>query len=203
MAPRRALSTIDMEPVAKQALLTDLQSFFDQDTKLYYRNNGVPYRRGYLPYGPPDTGKTSLSQAIASEYDLELFFIDLTDMNDSRLQEIFKYLPSRCVVVLEDIDAAGIVREDFMISKTHAGHRRARHGPQTDSDEIGDDGDSDDEDDERDGSKQSKKKTKVTLSGLLNVLDGPGSKEGRLVILTTNAPMHWTRPFTVLAASIK
>lgn len=31
-------------------------------------------------------------------------------------------------------------------------------------------------------------KTQVTLSGLLNTLDGPGSKEGHAVILTTNAP---------------
>jgi mitochondrial chaperone BCS1 len=32
------------------------------------------------------------------------------------------------------------------------------------------------------------KQTKVTLSGLLNAIDGPGSKEGRLLIMTTNAP---------------
>jgi chaperone BCS1 len=32
------------------------------------------------------------------------------------------------------------------------------------------------------------KRTKVTLSGLLNAIDGPGSREGRLVIMTTNAP---------------
>jgi hypothetical protein len=31
-------------------------------------------------------------------------------------------------------------------------------------------------------------RTEVTLSGLLNTLDGPGSREGHIVILTTNAP---------------
>lgn len=179
---KRALSIIDMEPVAKQELLTDLQSFFDHDTKRYYRNNGVPYRRGYLLYGPPGTGKTSLSQAIASEYDLELFVIDLTDMNDSRLQYFFKELPSRCVVLMEDIDAAGIVREDFMKSQ-------ARDEGQHEQDSNADQSDEeDDEDEEQTGPVLPKKKTKVTLSGLLNVLDGPGAKEGRLVILTTNAP---------------
>jgi SpoVK/Ycf46/Vps4 family AAA+-type ATPase len=32
------------------------------------------------------------------------------------------------------------------------------------------------------------RKTQVTLTELLNTLDGPGSKEGHIVILTTNAP---------------
>ncbi|KAF2822951.1 P-loop containing nucleoside triphosphate hydrolase protein [Ophiobolus disseminans] len=146
-----------MEPVAKQALLSDLQRFFDKDTKLFYRNNGTPYRRGYLLYGPLGTGQTSLSQAITSEYGLELFVVDLTEMSDTDLQDIFKRLPSRCVVLMEDIDAA-----DF-------------------------DQQYDDYDDNHDH-EMSNKKTRVTLSGLLNTLDGFGAAEGRLIILTTNAP---------------
>jgi chaperone BCS1 len=98
-----------MEPAAKQKLLTDVQNFFDQGTKSWYRSNGVPYRSGYLLYGPLGNGKTSLTQAIASAYDLELFVIDLTGRNDITLQLVFKGLPERCVVLVEDIDAAGIV----------------------------------------------------------------------------------------------
>jgi chaperone BCS1 len=98
-----------MEPAAKKKLLTDVQNLFDQGTKSWYRSNGVPYRRGYLLYGPLGNGKTSLSQAIASAYDLELFVIDLIGMNDITLQLVFKGLPERCVVLVEDIDAAGIV----------------------------------------------------------------------------------------------
>jgi chaperone BCS1 len=74
-----------MESVTKQALLTDLQRFFDKDTKQFYRTNGTPYRRGYLFYGPLRTGKTSLLHEIASEYDLELFAIDLTNIDNTCL----------------------------------------------------------------------------------------------------------------------
>lgn len=31
----------------------------------WYKKRGIPHRRGYLLYGPPGTGKTSIIQAIA------------------------------------------------------------------------------------------------------------------------------------------
>jgi chaperone BCS1 len=189
---KRSLSTIDMEPAAKQKLLTDVQTFFDQDTKAWYRSNGIPYRRGYLLYGPPGTGKTSLSQAIAGEYDLELFVIDLTGMDDTTLQLVFKELPERCVVLIEDIDAAGIVRENLLKKKEK---ETKDPSPQV----IQELKDYDwgrnacepnwcnDENSDASGISYGAK-NKVTLSDLLNTLDGPGAKEGRMVIMTTNAP---------------
>ncbi|KAH4992928.1 hypothetical protein HBI76_033620 [Parastagonospora nodorum] len=178
---KRLIETVDLDPLVKQELVADLQDFFDEDTEGYYHQNGIPYRRGYLFYGPAGTGKTSLSTAIASHYDLSLYMINLANMNDSTLQEQVQKLPTRCVILFEDIDAAGVTRESTMVS---------RKG-KSDSEDSEDDS-------ERDGTRKKRatrkakepppRKTQVTLSGLLNTLDGPGSKEGHVVILTTNAP---------------
>jgi hypothetical protein len=55
------LETIDMNPRKKQELLTDLQVFFGEGTEDYYcYQNGMPYRRGYIFYGPAGTGKKKL-----------------------------------------------------------------------------------------------------------------------------------------------
>ncbi|KAF2498084.1 P-loop containing nucleoside triphosphate hydrolase protein, partial [Lophium mytilinum] len=146
--PSRALHTVDLPRKDFDDILSDAEDYFDPETKSYYRENGRPHRRGYLFYGPPGTGKTSLSVALASHFDLPLYVLNLNEqgLDDNGLLTRFGHLPERCVVLLEDIDSAGISRTSM------------------------------------------KDEDEVTLSGLLNAIDGPAAPEGRLLIMTTNAP---------------
>ncbi|KAF3033613.1 hypothetical protein E8E12_001596 [Didymella heteroderae] len=179
---KRSLRLIDMEPEQKKWLLNDLATFFDKNSLAYFRSNGNPYRRGYLLYGPPGTGKTSLAQAIASDYDLELFEIKLAKMTDARLQSTFKTLPSRCVVLIEDID-----------EKTEK--KATQPEGWGESAEV-----TFDDDPEAYCRKHDieiePEHSFVTLSGLLNTLDEPGAKEGRFAILTTNSPKSLDKALT-------
>ncbi|KAH6668461.1 hypothetical protein B0J14DRAFT_488341, partial [Halenospora varia] len=43
-----------------------------------YSNRGIPYRRGYLLYGPPRTGKSSLSLSIAGACDLDIYILNIS-----------------------------------------------------------------------------------------------------------------------------
>ncbi|KAF2498081.1 P-loop containing nucleoside triphosphate hydrolase protein, partial [Lophium mytilinum] len=157
--PSRPMETIDLDPFLYLDILTDAESYFDEETRAWYHENGTPYRRGYLLYGPPGTGKTSLSFALAGRFDIGLYVINLNEaeLDDAKLIERFSNLPDKCVVLLEDIDVAGIVEN--------------RPQPPVAS---------------RNSNPQ--KISAVSLSGLLNAIDGPTSKEGRLLIMTTNAP---------------
>jgi len=176
---KRLIETVDLNPLVKQELVADLQDFFDEDTEDYYHQNGIPYRRGYLFYGPAGTGNTSLSTAIASHYDLPLYVINLAKINDSKLQEQVQKLPTRCVILFEDIDAAGVKRERTMASRE--GHSDSDEDSEYDSERV--------RTRKKRAARKAKRtpppKTEVTLSGLLNTLDGPGSKEGHVVILAT------------------
>ena len=69
-----------------------------------------PYRRGYLLYGPPGTGKSSLSFAVAGYFKLKIYIVSLNSsaMNEENLGTLFADLPKKCVVLLEDIDTAGL-----------------------------------------------------------------------------------------------
>jgi chaperone BCS1 len=193
---KRLLCTVDLNPLVKQQLLTDLQDFFAEDTEDYYYQNGTSYRRGYLFYGPPGTGKTSLSTAIASNYDLPLCVINLAGMDDTMLQSKIKNLPKRCVILFEDIDAAGIVRERAMVSPSPPFQRKGSEEeedaelPSSSSSPVpaASPGESAPSGPESSLLAPQPSRTKVTLSGLLNTLDGPGSREGHIVILTTNSP---------------
>jgi chaperone BCS1 len=76
----------------------------------WYASRGIPYRRGYLFTGPPGTGKTSLSFSLAGIFGLDIHIINIMDptMTESLLSRLFNNLPKRCIVLFEDIDAAGI-----------------------------------------------------------------------------------------------
>ena len=150
---KRSFSTVLLSRSLKEELIADVKQFVDQDTRQWFAEKSMPYRRGYLLHGPPGTGKTSFSFALAGDLDIDLYTLSLPDTNDDTLKTLFADLPPKCVVLLEDIDAVGL--------------HRSTHPNASD--------------------KESSKRDKgPTFSGLLNTLDGVGSKEGRILIMTTN-----------------
>lgn len=73
----------------------------------WYRQRGIPWRRGWLLYGPPGTGKTALIRAIAEDLDLPVFVYDLASLTNEELQTNWSQMLSQvpCMAVIEDIDA--------------------------------------------------------------------------------------------------
>jgi chaperone BCS1 len=106
----RHISTVILHESTKGELLKDIGGFLDQTARNWYSNRGIPYRRGYLLYGPPGTGKSSLSLSIAGHFDLDIYIVSVSAVNEGNLKSLFASLPSRCVVLLEDIDAVSSER---------------------------------------------------------------------------------------------
>ncbi|CAI7640597.1 unnamed protein product [Penicillium bialowiezense] len=158
----RDMSTVILDKQKKQTILRDINEYLHPHTRQWYANHGIPYRRGYLFSGPPGTGKTSLASAIAGVFGLDIYVLSLLDpsMTESQFSRLFSEVPTRCVVLLEDVDAAGLNRENVAPGE----------------DPI-----------------QRSTNTSVSLSGLLNAIDGVSSQEGRILIMTTNAPQQLDR----------
>lgn len=108
--PSRPLDTVILDPEQKSRILQDMNEYLHPLSSKWYAARGIPYRRGYLFSGPPGTGKTSLSFSLAGIFGLEIHIINLMDptMTESMLARLFNHLPKRCIVLFEDIDAAGI-----------------------------------------------------------------------------------------------
>ncbi|EXJ63797.1 hypothetical protein A1O7_00132 [Cladophialophora yegresii CBS 114405] len=182
--PRRALDTVILEMEQKEQVLADIAEYMDQATMTFYANHGIPYRRGYLFHGPPGVGKTSFALAIASKFNLDVYNLSLldNDLTDSDLISLLNQLPGRSLLLLEDIDTAGLNRK----GKSTAGARRG--GPAwVNGLQRGqvprDPDDYNINDDDEAGSN-----SRVTLSGLLNAIDGVAAPEGHVLIMTTNKP---------------
>ncbi|RVW46645.1 AAA-ATPase ASD, mitochondrial [Vitis vinifera] len=124
------------------------------------------------PYGPPGTGKSTMIAAIANLLNYDVYDLELTGVeNNTDLKMLLMEISSKAVIVIEDIDC----------SLDLTGQRK-----KAETDE-----DSDEEEDEKgkkEGKEKGSKTSKVTLSGLLNFIDGLWSACGgeRVIVFTTN-----------------
>ncbi|CAN6341027.1 unnamed protein product [Urochloa humidicola] len=127
--------------------------------KDYYKRIGKAWKRGYLLYGPPGTGKSSLIAAMANHLRFDIYDLELTAVqSNSDLRRLLVGISTRSILVVEDIDCTIKLQQ--------------REGGEEDT--------KSDSSDDEDG--------KVTLSGLLNFVDGLWSASGeeRIIVFTTN-----------------
>lgn len=91
-------------------------------------------------------------------------------MTDDFLTSCFDHLPDYCVVLLEDIDVAGLGKRRMLKNRKKGGksEERSKKPPNRKPAEKDD-------------------SSLVTLSGLLNVIDGVCSAQGRILIMTSNS----------------
>ncbi|KAJ1291129.1 hypothetical protein BS78_02G294900 [Paspalum vaginatum] len=169
--------TLAMDPALKQAVVDDLDRFLKR--RDYYRRIGKAWKRGYLLYGPPGTGKSSLVAAMANHLRFNLYDLDLSEVGlNSTLQKLLIHMPNKTVLVIEDIDCC------FDAAAASRKHGKAPE-PEPAEGLDPDDYTSDSSDDSW---PMKKHQQGVTLSGLLNFIDGLWSTcgEERIIVFTTN-----------------
>lgn len=156
----RSLDSVVLEPGEKEHLVQDVFQF--RNSKVRYGRLGVPYHRGYLLYGPPGTGKTSLVSALAAHFGLSIYTVNLTDFNDRSLMNAVHEVPANSVLLFEDIDC---MKGSKARPAANSGVSDIRTVTSNES---------------------AANQNGVTLSGLLNVLDGFYAPTNVLFVMTTN-----------------
>lgn len=120
------------------------------------------------------TISSSLSFAVAGYFKLKIYIVSLNSpaMGEENLGTLFGELPNQCVVLLEDIDTAGLTHtrddkmEDIKAPKTDAPATPSATNVVSPVAESN--------------------KGRLSLSALLNIIDGVAATEGRILIMTTN-----------------
>ena len=108
---KRLLGSVILDEGIAENIVNDVKDFLTSGE--WYHKRGIPYRRGYLLYGPPGSGKTSFIQALAGELDYNICILNLSENNltDDRLNHLMNHIPNRSILLLEDVDAAFNKRE--------------------------------------------------------------------------------------------
>ncbi|KAG5647188.1 hypothetical protein DXG03_001147 [Asterophora parasitica] len=179
---KRPMGSIVLNPGVKEMLLNDTKDFLKSEK--WYADRGIPFRRGYLLHGVPGSGKSSLIHAIAGQLMLDIYVVSLSAswISDSTLTTLMGRVPARCILLLEDLDAA------FVRSSTREGgndEKEKKEGPQDQGQNNNSGGTGIRGGRNRRGEHLSDVNT-LSLSGLLNALDGVAAAEGRLLFATTN-----------------
>ncbi|KAJ7027914.1 hypothetical protein C8F04DRAFT_1121106 [Mycena alexandri] len=145
---KRPMSSIVLQPGVKDMLLADCKDFLCSE----------------------ECGKTSLIHSLAGELGLDIYVVSLSSkgMSDNTLTTLMSLVPNRCILLLEDLDAA-FTRSVSRDSNSTGAPTSTTTTSSTNQTTTA----------ESDGST-------LSLSGLLNSLDGVAAAEGRLLFATTN-----------------
>ncbi len=160
---RREFITLTLGDELIDTFVQDLEHFLKPATLAFYVQHGIPYRRGYLLEGPPGNGKSSFILAAASHLTTAVYYISLSSnsLDDAGL---FELMSGTHYTTKQTGQPRLLVLEDIdclFVDRAAVGPTAAPSEPP---------------------------RSRVTLSGLLNALDGLGSPENAVIMMTTNYP---------------
>ncbi|XP_026431418.1 AAA-ATPase At3g28540-like [Papaver somniferum] len=162
-----SFDTLAMDAAKKADIMDDLIAF--SKAKDYYATTGKAWKRGYLLYGPPGTGKSSMIAAISKFMNYDIYDLELKAVKrgNSELRKLLLDTSDRSIIVIEDIDCnMALTNKRKTKKKNESKEEKSRRKRLAEI--YGD--------------------QEVTLSGLLNFIDGLWSSTGgeRFIIFTTN-----------------
>lgn len=163
----RPLSSVILPAEQKAEMVEHASWFFN--SQQWFIDRGIPWRCGFLFKGPPGTGKSSTVCGLGTHFHRPVCIMSLATMSsDNDLLNAFLQAPRNAIILIEDVDAmnSAVTRKPEEKEKIVLG--AATPAPATPP--------------------EADKKVGITLSGLLNAIDGVAAPEGRLLVLTTNHP---------------
>ena len=174
----------------KDELMSQINFFMKNGE--WYKKHGMPHHLGILLYGTPGCGKTSCIKVIAQLTGYSLIVINLNRIKSSReLEAIFysqtmnkKHIPAnKRIYVFEDVDCLSSVVHERSTNHSASSSQCGEEDPEIAIAKLA-------------SALMESKKTenappvedKLSLSCILNLLDGIVETPGRIVIMTSNYP---------------
>ena len=112
--PKRPFETIYLKEGVKDKIHNNISIFFNKETRSDYLSFGIPYKNVCFLYGIPGAGKTSLIDALASEFSCDIYILPINGNNidDSTIMSALSTMrnnrdeeeETKKIILIEDID---------------------------------------------------------------------------------------------------
>lgn len=138
-------------------------------SKDWYKEKGIPWKRGWLLYGPPGTGKTALARAFAEDLNMPIYLFSIGQLSNSEFIRSWQSMQLNipCIALIEDIDNVFDKRKNIS---------QYSYFPEMDQKY----------DNNRYSNEGSASKSPLTFDTLINCIDGVDKSDGIFTIVTTN-----------------
>lgn len=169
---KRNIETVVIPGGIKEEITSNIELFLK--SKEWYISRGLSYKEVTVLTGPPGTGKTSLVKALASHFDLPVYELAINSMSDITLQKALTSIPSHSICLIDDFDDCTAV-----CTRRNIQEHKSKN---TSSDK------NKKEEEKAPSSKEVfiNDYSFLTLSGILNALDGVMDLPGVLIFMNTN-----------------
>jgi mitochondrial chaperone BCS1 len=100
---RRSLESVILDEGVGEKIFADVCEW--RASSDWYMDRGIPYRRGYLLYGPPGSGKTSFIMALAGKMGYNICVLNLAErgLTDDRLAVALSSVPPQVNTTHSDL----------------------------------------------------------------------------------------------------
>ncbi len=99
----KTIDNVIINKKVKREFIIDVNDFLKNES--WYKDRSIPYKRGYLFYGTPGNGKTSLALALSNYLKRDIYVMNISDISEDKgLIRGFGALKNNSILLIEDLD---------------------------------------------------------------------------------------------------